>query len=129
MNHQLTTLLVIFATLLHVTKAEAACHLFNLDRYKKNHLKVIPLDASNEGTVLRYLNATQGTPPDFSKLPNHKSYYVAQTGSQFCDGNSCSPAPQGAIMFVDATCVIYQINGTVPQLNKIVAGQWSLSTH
>ena len=78
---------------------------------------------------MRYLRATQGTPPDFAKYQNHKAYYIAQSGEQMCDDYGCTPAPQGGFVYVDNDCIIYEIDGPVKKLNDIVAGHWSLSTN
>lgn len=113
------------------TVAKSICpsgQTFNPIKARKHQLKIFDLDEKNEAIIMRYLNATQGTPPDFSKFPNHKAFYAREPGGQLCDGDGCTPEPTGAIIFTDdKSCVIYQIDGPVSKLNKIVIGKWSLS--
>lgn len=97
------------------------------EKIKARGLKIIPLSPEYKKNVIHYLNMTTGNPPDLSKAPGYKIYFIHDQSGQWCDHGVCSPPSQGAIdITAKNNCIFYRIRDTTESLGHIITGTWHL---
>jgi hypothetical protein len=103
----------------------------HIEKLRARGVRVIKLSLAAQKNVIRYLDKTQGQPPDLSNIHGYTMYLVedpSETGYKQ-DGVYHITPPSGAIAIIKDTCLLYRIDGTNPTLDRIVSGTWSLSSH
>ncbi len=115
-------------------KPTAACPsgiYVHIEKLRARGLKVTELSPASIKNVVRYLDKTQGKPPDLSRIPGYKMYLSQQIGETgyVQDGVRVLYAPAGAIAITRNECMFYRIDGTASAMRRIAAGTWSLSSH
>ncbi|MGO8716862.1 MAG: hypothetical protein ACLPSL_00685 [Smithella sp.] len=101
--------------------------VFHPERVIADGMDVIKLSARSVKNVIRYINMTEGTPPDLSKIPGYEIYLIYGRGPRFVEhGHSLS---QAAIDIVKNGCVFYRMQADDLLIENIINGTWRLNTY
>lgn len=99
---------------------------FDVEKLRARELRVVALPKKAQQNVMRYLDRTQGNPPDLSKWPGYQIYLVHQTTGAFIDhGRYVTPPASGTIAITKSNCVMYKIYGRADSMIRIANGTWT----
>ncbi len=99
------------------------------DKLRERGFKVSQLSASAQRHVIRYLQQTQGTPPNLSHWPGYTMWLSYQNAAAFVEnGVYLTPPPSGSIGIIHKGCIVYVVRGEANRVIAITRGQWTLST-